>query len=174
MTDSAAATLPFLAKGIDQVAILVPDLDEAVKNWHSLLGVGPWAIFTFSRPGVRNMYYRGKPANSVFRVAFGQVGPLRIELIQPLEGDSIYADYIAEHGYGMHHIGILTEDMQTALAQAKDAGLEVIQEGSEYGVDGTGHYAYFDTAEQIGMAMELIELPKQRAAPEAVYPPPRD
>ena len=173
MPDTGTHKVPFLDKGVDQVAILVPDLDEAVKNWHALLGVGPWAIYTFSKPTVKNMSYHGEPATPVFRVAFGQVGPLRIELIQPLEGDTIYADFIAEHGYGMHHIGILTEDMDTALAQAREAGLEVIQEGSEYGLDGTGHYAYFDTEALIGMAIELIELPKQRAAPEAIYPPPK-
>jgi len=166
--------VPFLKRGVDQIAILVPDLDVAMKNWWELLGVGPWAVFTFAKPIVKQMAYHGQPANSKFRVAFGQVGPLRIELIQPLEGDTIYADYIREHGYGMHHIGILTDDMEQALAQAREAGLEVIQEGSGYGLDGDGHYAYFDTADQIGMAMELIELPKRRAAPDRIYPPPDD
>jgi hypothetical protein len=44
-------------------------------------------------------------------------------------------------------------------------------DGSGFGLDGDGHYAYLDTEERIGTTIELIERPKGRQAPEKIYPP---
>jgi hypothetical protein len=60
--------------------------------------------------------------------------------------------------------------MQEALAQARAAGLEMIQDGSGFGLDGDGHYAYLDTEERLGVTIELIQRPKRRHPPEKVYP----
>mgnify|MGYP000523654973 CR=1 FL=1 len=39
-----------------------------------------------------------------------------------VEGDTVYADFVKEHGYGVHHFGVLVEDMEEAIAQAEAAG----------------------------------------------------
>ena len=163
--------LQVLQKGIDQVAIVVKDLDRAVEAYWKLFGVGPWRIYTYGRPLVKEMSYRGQRSDFKYLIALAQVGDLNIELIQTLEGNTIYGDFVAEHGYGMHHVAHFVEDMQAALAEARDAGFSVTQEGSGFGVDGSGHYAYLDTEDVIGVSVELVELPKKRAAPERVYPP---
>jgi hypothetical protein len=106
------------------------------------------------------------------RIALSYLGPLRIELIEPLEGDTIYADYVRQHGYGVHHFGLLVEDMAAALAEAEAAGLAMIQDGAGFGLDGDGHYAYLDTEDKIGVTLELIERPRGRVVPEKVYPQP--
>jgi hypothetical protein len=106
------------------------------------------------------------------RIALSYLGPLRIELIQPLEGDTVYADFVREHGYGVHHLGLLVDDMQGALEEASSAGLAMIQDGSGFGLAGDGHYAYLDTEDQIGVTLELIERPQGRMPPDKVYPPP--
>jgi 4-hydroxyphenylpyruvate dioxygenase-like putative hemolysin len=87
---------------------------------------------------------------------------MRIELVEAKAGDSIYADFIKEHGYGVHHFGILIEDMNTALAQAHSAGCSMIQDG---------HYAYLESEEALGVTLELIQRPKARVQPEKIYPP---
>lgn len=163
--------LPFLKNGIAQVAILVKDLDQAVENYWTLFGIGPWQFYTYAKPLVKQMSYRGQPADYQMRIALSQIGPLRIELIETKEGESIYADFIKEHGYGVHHFGILVEDMSDALAQTESARLEMIQDGSGFGLDGDGHYAYLDTEEALGVTLELIQRPKARVKPEKIYPP---
>jgi hypothetical protein len=105
------------------------------------------------------------------RLALAMVGPLQIELIQPLEGDTIYADFVRKRGYGLHHIAVAVDDMESAIAQAEAAGLTVIQDGGGFGLDGDGGYAYLDTEDMIGVTLEFVELPKRRAEPERVYPP---
>ena len=162
--------LPFLKTGIAQVCIIVKDLDKAVKNYWKMFGIGPWQFYTYGKPLVKEMTYRGEPAEYKMRIALAYMGPLRIELIEPLEGDTIYRDFVKEHGYGVHHFGVLVEDMESAIAQAEASGLVMTQDGSGFGLDGDGHYAYLDTEDEIGVTIELIERPKGRVAPEKVYP----
>ncbi len=165
------APLPFLHNGVAQVALVVPDLDKAVEMYWTLFGIGPWHIYTYGKPLVKSMTYHGQPAEYKMRVALGYLGPTRIELIQPLEGDTVYADFVKEHGYGVHHFGVLVDDMHAALAQAEAAGLMMTMDGAGFGADGDGHYAYLDTEDKIGVTIELIERPKGRMQPEEIYPP---
>ncbi len=169
MTDRGR--LPFLASGVAQIALVVQDLDATVERYWRLFGVGPWHFYTYARPLVKAMTYRGAPADYAMRVALANIGPLRIELIEMISGQTIYAEHVAKHGYGLHHLGVLVDDMATALATARAAGWTVIQDGAGFGRDGDGHYAYLDTEEIIGVTIELIQRPKERAAPEKVYPP---
>jgi len=166
--------LPFLANGVAQIALVVKDLDTTVENYWRLFGIGPWHFYTYARPLVKEMTYLGQPADYAMRVALANTGPLRIELIEMASGDTVYAEHVAKHGYGVHHLGVLVDDMSAALAQAEAAGLTMTQDGAGFGRDGDGHYAYLDTEEIIGVTIELIQRPKERAAPEKVYPPEGD
>jgi len=166
-----AAKLSFLQKGLDQVALIVDDLDQAVRAYWEKFGIGPWRIFTYGRPMLQGMRYHGQPAEFRFRTAFGQVGGMRLELIQVVEGHTIYDDYAQERGYGLHHVGVLVEDMAQALEEARQAGIAVLQEGWGFGLDGDGHFAYLDTIPLIGMIVELIHVPARRNPPDEVYPP---
>ncbi|HLO15059.1 MAG TPA: VOC family protein [Anaerolineales bacterium] len=163
--------LPFLKSGIAQIAILVKDLEETVQNYWSMFGIGPWHFYTYAKPLVKQMSYHGHPAEYKMRLALSQIGPLRIELIEVKEGESIYADFIKEHGYGVHHLGILVDDMNAALAKADSSGFNMIQDGSGFGLDGDGHYAYLETEESLGITLQLIQRPKARVKPEKIYPP---
>ena len=166
--------VPFLKDGIAQICLIVKDLDRAVENYWKLFGIGPWHFYTYGKPLVKKMTYRGKPAEYKMRLALSYIGPLRIELIEPLEGDTIHDEFVKEHGYGVHHFGVLVEDMETAIAQAESSGLTMIQDGSGFGLDGDGHYAYLDTEDKIGVTIELIERPRRRVLPEKIYPSGRE
>jgi methylmalonyl-CoA/ethylmalonyl-CoA epimerase len=162
--------LPFLKNGVAQVAIVVQNLEQTVEQYWKLFGIGPWHFYTYERPLVKHMSYRGQPASQSFRLALSQAGPMRIELIEVKDGSTIYADFIAEHGYGVQHLGLLVEDMDSALAQAKASGLEMIQSGSGFGLHSDGHYAYLDTEKLVGVTLELIQRPKEKVLPEKIYP----
>ena len=157
--------------GIAQVAILVEDLEEAVRNYWELFGIGDWHFYTYGKPLVKSMSYQGRPSEYKMRVALSYLGPMRIELIEPVEGDTVYADFVKEHGYGVHHFGVLVEEMEAAIADAEAAGLEMTMDGAGFGLDGDGHYAYLDTEDKIGVTIELIERPKGRMEPEKVMYP---
>jgi hypothetical protein len=108
------------------------------------------------------------------RIALTWTNTLCIELIQALEGESIYQEFIEKRGYGLHHLGIVVQDADAEIAQAEGAGFAVIQDGSGYGLHGDGHYAYLDTEAQLGVIVELMQPPKVRVSPERIYPPEDD
>ena len=170
MQKTSTLPLPFLNDGVAQIGILVKDLDRTIEMYWKVFGIGPWNIYTYGKPLVREMTYHGKPTSYHMRLGLANLGHTRIELIELGEGPTIYADFVREHGYGIQHIGVLVDDMQSALQQAESAGLKMIQDGEGFGLDGDGHYAYLDTQDKFGVTIELIERPSKRVEPERVYP----
>lgn len=171
MKKESTFPLPFLQDGVAQIGIIVKDLDRTVELYWKLFGIGPWNIYTYGKPLVKEMTYLGKPTTYHMRLALASLGPMRLELIELGEGPTIYEDFVREHGFGIQHIGVLVNDMHTALQQAESAGFKMIQDGSGFGLEGDGHFAYLDTQDEFGVTIELIERPSKRVKPEKIYPP---
>jgi catechol 2,3-dioxygenase-like lactoylglutathione lyase family enzyme len=167
----APLPLPFLQNGVAQVAFVVRDLDRTVEAYWKVFGIGPWQFYTYGPPMLQHMTYHGQPVEYRMRLALSYFGPTRIELIELGEGPTVYADFVAQHGYGIQHLGVLVDDMPAAMARAEAAGIRTLMDGAGFGMDGDGHYAYLDTEELFGTTIELIARPHQKPAPEKVYPP---
>jgi glyoxalase/bleomycin resistance protein/dioxygenase superfamily protein len=162
----------FPVRHINQVALVVRDLDASMRHYWELLGIGPWKVYTYGPPLVPHMTYRGRSQPYRMRLALAQVGDLMLELIQPLEGDNIYAEHLERKGEGLHHVGVFVPSFDQAVAEATRKGYAVVQSGWGYGRRGDGGFAYLDTEASLGTILELIEIPQERVPPEAEYPPP--
>ena len=44
-----------MGNGIAQVAILVPDLEEAVDNYYKLFGIDDWHFYTYGKPLIKKL-----------------------------------------------------------------------------------------------------------------------
>jgi hypothetical protein len=161
---------PFLNRSIGQIGYVVENLDATVENYYKKFGIGNWHFYTYAPPLLQFQYYYGRPVYYSTRIALGYLGETRVEFIQNLEGQTIYTDFIKEHGYGVQHLGVYVTDMKEALADAAKAGYSVIMEGGGFGLDGDGHFAYLDTEKDCGICFELIQRPKRRHEPEKIYP----
>jgi len=89
---------------ICQIGIVVRDLQKAVDNYWSALGIGPWSIVRIEPPLLRDVTLRGKPVVASMLAAIAQSGSIQLELIQPLEGPSIWKEFLEERGEGIHHV----------------------------------------------------------------------
>jgi methylmalonyl-CoA/ethylmalonyl-CoA epimerase len=156
---------------VNQIALVVHDLEATMRRYWEMLGVGPWSVYTYGPPLVREMTYRGKAQEYRMRLALAHTGPMMIELIQPLSDHNIYVEHLDRKGEGLHHLGIFVPSLGPAVADAERQGFSMIQSGRGYGKSGDGGYAYFDTEASLGVILELIEIPKERIPPEAEYPP---
>jgi methylmalonyl-CoA/ethylmalonyl-CoA epimerase len=143
-------------KEIIQVGILVKDVAEAGKKLEKLIGVGPFEIL---EPEYRDLTYRGKTGKFKIRIALAKAGPIQIELMQPLYGETIYDEFAQRKGYGLHHLGIKTDNMERSVKEMEDRGFRVIQSGNRPGVK----WAYLSTEEQTGVIFELLE--KKQTSP---------
>jgi methylmalonyl-CoA/ethylmalonyl-CoA epimerase len=137
-----------------QVGIVVHDVHAAVEAWTSRFEFDEPFFLDYPTEGTPlepSATYRGRPANFRFRVAFLQAGPMQIEFLQPLEGDNIYADFLEEHGEGLHHLLFEVADPEGI---AVDLGVDIIQSGiSRLRPNAT--WNYLDTQEMLGAIIEL-------------------
>ena len=160
----------FLNRSIGQIGYVVEDVEAMVRNYYEKFRIGSWYFYTYMPPLLKFQNYYGKPIYYKTRIALGYFGETRVELIQNMEGHTIYSDFINEHGYGVQHLGIYVENMKDALKDAAAAGYSVVMEGGGFGLDGDGHFVYLDTEETCGITYELIQRPKRRYEPEMIYP----
>jgi methylmalonyl-CoA/ethylmalonyl-CoA epimerase len=151
-----------------QVALVVRDLDAAMRTyWHDY-GIGPWEIYEFNPDTVQNMVLDGEPAEYAMRIALTMVGNVQWELIEPLDEKSIYAQFLAEGREGLHHVGVATRGYRETLDDARARGLKIMQGGTYNGVD----FAYLTTDRDLGVITEIFDWPEGHTQePDAVYPP---
>ena len=77
-----------------------------------------------------------------------------MELLQPVEGDNIYSDFLKEHGEGMHHLGHVTvENLDEAVQILEKHGFPCVQSGRF----GGGGYAYIDMTMTLGTIIEFVQ-----------------
>ena len=107
--------------GIKQIALVVRDLDASVRAYLDLLRMGPWTSYTLTPEILKDMHYRGAPGSFSFRHALAWKDGVQMELIQPIEGRSIFADHLEQHGEGLHHVGIYVPDQPKAVAELSAA-----------------------------------------------------
>jgi methylmalonyl-CoA/ethylmalonyl-CoA epimerase len=94
----------------------------------------------------------------------------QLELLQPLEGPSIYHEWMEQHGESLHHVAVYVESLDDSIRSIERAGYELIQCGRGMGLDNDGGFAYFDTQSELGLVLEVIERPARRREPELVIP----
>jgi len=136
---------------IIQVGILVKDVEETARKLQKLMGIGPFKIM---EPDYRDLTFHGKVGKFKIRLGLAQAGSIQIELMQPLYGETIYNEFAERKGYGLHHLGIRTVDMERSMKEMEARGFHVIQSGNREGVK----WAYLSTEEQTGVVFELLEI----------------
>ena len=90
------------------------------------------------------------------RLAREDLGGLKVELIQPLKGESIYNEFLEEKGGGIHHIAFMVEDVDAEIAELERSGFKVVQTGAMPNTK----WAYLDNDDAGGMLIELCQAPK--------------
>jgi methylmalonyl-CoA/ethylmalonyl-CoA epimerase len=139
-----------------QIGIVVRDVREAAERYEKLWGIDDWMIVENGPKNMHGLHYMGEPADFSMRLALSGSNP-QLELLQPLEGPSILADWLERRGEGMHHLGVEVASVDETIAQMEAAGYRCVQHGYGFGADGSGAFAYFDTQQELGCYLEAIE-----------------
>ena len=135
---------------IRQIGIVVRDLQKAADNYWATLGIGPWRI-----DSVRDLKVtvRGKPAAISVKLALAQCGTMQLELMEPLEGPSIYREFLDQRGEGLHHVQSRVEDIDGVLSAFKEMGIGVLMSGRV----GENECYYMDSEPLLGIIYEFIK-----------------
>ncbi len=130
---------------LDHVAIAVHDLEAAAKR----LG-GPFGV---------QLTHREEIAGAEVEVAFLQLpGQTSIELVCPLVDNTPLARFLDRRGEALHHICFRVDDVAAALATARQAGIDLIDEQPRPGARGS-RIAFLHPRSVGGVLIEL----KQKA-----------
>jgi methylmalonyl-CoA/ethylmalonyl-CoA epimerase len=161
--------------GLNHLCVVTADLDRAIRRWADRYGVGPWGVWTKDASNM-TAAVEGRATEFAMRVALATLpSGVRIELIQPLDDRSPYAESLARHGGAdhIHHLRFDVDDYDTVAARLRDEpGLRTILHAQFAGLDGSFTGTYFDTESELGFVMEIGGAPEGFAmpAPEDVYP----
>ena len=149
-----------------QIAIVVRDLDAAMRTYVHDYGIGPWEIYEFNPGNVANMREDGQPVERSWRLAISHVGQVQWELIEPLDEESIYARFLVEKGAGVHHVGVAVPDFHGTVAAQAERGNGVLLGGDYRGIS----FAYLATERDLGVITEIFSgAPGEGQQPDATY-----
>lgn len=155
-----------------EVAIVTADHEKTMQGmWR--LGIGPWRVHRFSPDNTRDQTYMGDPTPFELIVCFADMGGVVWELMQPVAGRSIFADFLSTHGEGIHHVaydcnGIPFDDR---IDEFERRGFKMVQSGAWLGKN---RFAFFGTDDATTTCFETYVFSEdwQFPEPDCWYPHP--
>jgi catechol 2,3-dioxygenase-like lactoylglutathione lyase family enzyme len=139
---------------LGQIGYVVKDIDKAVSYYKDTLGIRPWMLLN-ERP--EPCIEKDKEVHPLLRIALGYTGPIQLELIQVVEGETIHLNHPAESPWRVHHIGFMVQDIERRLNASQKLGIGVLQRGTIKDIGFTVDYAYLDTVDEAGVVIEFIQ-----------------
>ena len=152
MPESVAKRLKLPRLG--QIGYVVKDADKAVSYYRDTLGIRPWMLLD-ERP--EPCIEKGREVHPLLRIALAYTGPIQLELIQVLEGESVHLNHPAESPWRVHHLGFMVQDIERRLNACQKMGIGVLQRGTIKDIGFTVDYAYLDTLDEAGVVIEFIQ-----------------
>ena len=144
------------------LAVVVRDMEKAVDYYQSL-GIAtfqPEFMLDSSRYSDYEVYGKTPDTVDKTRMRFVQIGSFQIELVQPVEGEPIYKEFLNSRGDGAHHMAFTVDDLDEEMAKLVERGVPVI---TRVKFSNGGGFAYFDTGKVGGLLTELIQQARQNS-----------
>ncbi len=143
--------------GVKHLAIAVKDCDAALARYQQFLGIDPDV-----QP--RDLVKGGS------REAHFMFGDVQIQLCQSLTPDHRFAQFIEQHGEGLHHTCLSVDDVEAAVDMAVAAGA-TLKECKSCGITGVhehpeGWIAFLEGDSVPGMEIEYMQVYKDGEMPE--------
>ncbi len=124
------------------VCAVVRNIEKTMSHYS---GTGPPRIREIDLVKVT---VRGKPGAFKFKLSFANLGPIRLEFIQPV-GESIYQEFLDERGEGLHHLCFIVNDLETKVEEFLKLGASVLTRNESF--------AYLDAGDFGGLILELVD-----------------
>jgi len=107
---------------IEHIGIAVKSIEECLPYYENVLGLKCYAV-------------EEVPDQKV-KTAFFMVGQTKIELLESTDPEGPVGKFIEKKGEGIHHIAFAMEDVGTALKNAEEHGVKLIDSQPRKGAEG--------------------------------------
>jgi len=170
VTDTGTIPTPPTPMKITQIAVVVRDIEAALKTYTNTLGWGPWSVFDYKPPLLHDTWVKGERVEYRMIGAEASVDGLGFELIQPVSGPSIYQEFLDTHGEGVQHIACMKHsDQDSSLMKEhwRAHGAEVLMSGR---IGESIQFYYLNTAPMLKFVLESGSGHAIDLKPSYVYP----
>ncbi|MEE4608913.1 MAG: methylmalonyl-CoA epimerase [Desulfobacteraceae bacterium] len=127
---------------IDHLGIAVHSIEDGKKFWSDTLGL--------SFEGTETV------AEQKVTTAFFPVGESEVELLESTAPDGPIAKYIEKKGTGIQHVALRVENIEEALAELKQKGIQLIDQSPRQGAGGA-KIAFLHPKATGGVLVELCQ-----------------
>ena len=127
---------------IDHLGIAVNSIDEGKNFWSGVLGLDFEGAETVAAQKVTT--------------AFFPVGESEVELLESTAADGPVAKYIEKRGQGIQHVAYRVENIDEALAELKEKGVQLIDQQPRIGAGGA-KIAFLHPKATNGVLVELCQ-----------------
>jgi methylmalonyl-CoA/ethylmalonyl-CoA epimerase len=131
-----------MIKGIGHIGLAVSNLDEALKAITKTLNIPVPPILEKKEWKVR--------------AAVVQVGETGIEILEDYGGEGMIGQFVKERGNGLHHVCVITDNIEEDIEILKGRGVEMMDEKPKIGVRGK-RIAFTKPSALNGVPIELSE-----------------
>jgi methylmalonyl-CoA/ethylmalonyl-CoA epimerase len=107
---------------IEHIGIAVENLQAAISYYETLLGTKCYSI--------------EEVADQRVKTAFFKVGDTKIELLESTDPEGPIGKFLEKKGQGIHHIAFAVDNVNTALQEANEAGIQLIDKQGRKGAEG--------------------------------------
>ena len=134
----------FKILGIEHVAIAVSSLKEPSKVFGDILGIDNTST---------EEIIDQKVVTDIFDTGRGKV-----ELLEATSEDSPISNFLEKRGNGVHHIAFLVDDLEIALKDLAESGIDLIDKSPRIGAEGM-LIAFLHPKSTGGVLVELCQKP---------------
>jgi len=127
---------------IEHIGIAVKSLETAIPYYEKVLGL--------------KCYNIEEIADQKVKTAFFQIGQTKIELLESTSEDGTIAKFIEKKGEGVHHIAFAVNNLEGALVECEEKGVQLIDKAPRKGAEGLS-IAFLHPKSTMGVLTELCE-----------------
>jgi len=107
---------------IEHIGIAVTSLEEAIPYYENTLGLKCYAV--------------EEVADQKVKTAFFMVGQTKIELLESTDPEGPIGKFLEKKGPGVHHLAFAVDNVNEALAEVAEKGVQLIDKTGRKGAEG--------------------------------------
>lgn len=127
---------------IEHIGIAVKSLENSIPYWEQIFGLKCYSI--------------EEVAEQKVKTAFFKVGQTKIELLESTDPEGPIGKFIEKKGEGIHHIAFAVNNLEQALAETEEKGIQLIDKTPRKGAEGLD-IAFLHPKSTFGVLTELCE-----------------
>lgn len=140
-----------LSNSFHHIGFIVKDVNKTMKVL-SDAGLGPFEVAPMK--DLTDREFRGKRVYSHSEVWFTKLGAINLELVQPMEGESLQKETLTTKGEGIEHLGFFVDNLWDEVDKLVQKGYQILAKAK--GPQGGG-WAFLQAVPDAGFYVELVQ-----------------